>query len=101
MQAAGCQYIATGIAEAPGDDRILLMHANFCQVAVLSAVLATLVVPTSPARAQSDIAFPPSVYAERRARLANTVGESVIVIPGRYLINPGTVSSNRIQRSGI
>jgi Xaa-Pro aminopeptidase len=41
------------------------------------------------ARAQSDIAFPPSVYAERRTRLADTLGESVIVIPGRYLINPG------------
>jgi Xaa-Pro aminopeptidase len=65
------------------------MHANSCQVAALCAVLATLVMPASPAGAQSDIAFPPSVYAERRTRLANTIGESVIVIPGRYLINPG------------
>ena len=91
---AGCRRqgvgtLPTGIAEAPGDDRILLMRANSCQVAVLCTVLATLVVPPSPAGAQSDIAFPPSVYAERRTRLANTVGESVIVIPGRYLINPG------------
>src|SRR5262245_14712204 len=53
------------------------------------ATVAALLAPSAYARAQSDIAFPASVYAERRARLANTLGESVIVIPGRYLINPG------------
>jgi Xaa-Pro aminopeptidase len=55
--------------------------------AVRGIALLALLAPH--ARAQSDIAFPPSVYAERRARLAETLGESVIVIPGRYLINPG------------
>jgi len=52
-------------------------------------MLSPLLAQTPTAYAQSDIAFPATVYAERRARLANTLGESVIVIPGRYLINPG------------
>jgi Xaa-Pro aminopeptidase len=58
---------------------------------LVSRVIAatTVLGPVLPVRAQSDIAFPAAVYAERRARLANTLGESVIVIPGRYLINPG------------
>ena len=59
-------------------------HRALCATAIGAALL------TPPlAGAQSDIAFPATVYAERRARLANTLGESVIVIPGRYLINPG------------
>lgn len=39
--------------------------------------------------AQSDVAFPKEVYVERRARLARELGDAVVVIPGRYLINPG------------
>ena len=53
------------------------------------ALLALLVSSAPLAIAQSDIAFPASVYAERRARLAEKLGESVIVVPGQYLIDPG------------
>ena len=41
------------------------------------------------AQAQSDVAFPKSVYVERRARLATRVEGAMVVIAGRYLINPG------------
>lgn len=51
--------------------------------------LAAFLADPRAAFTQSDIAFPPAVYAERRARLADTLGESVVVIPGRYLIDPG------------
>lgn len=43
----------------------------------------------SAAQAQSDVAFPKSVYVERRARLAARVEGTIVVIAGRYLINPG------------
>ncbi|MEO6446776.1 MAG: Xaa-Pro peptidase family protein [Gemmatimonadaceae bacterium] len=39
--------------------------------------------------AQSDVAFPSEVYAQRRARLAAEVDGALVVIAGRYLINPG------------
>ena len=64
------------------------MHGNRKVLARVIA-LGTLLVPAGLARGQSDIAFPASVYAERRARLASTLGEGIIVVPGRYLINPG------------
>jgi len=65
------------------------MQANsYFRAARIGAGLVPLLVTAPEARAQSDIAFPPSVYAERRARLAATLGESVIVIPGRYLVDP-------------
>src|SRR5690348_3587664 len=57
--------------------------------ALYVATLGLSLITPLAVRAQSDIAFPATVYAERRARLANTLGESVIVVPGRYLINPG------------
>ena len=38
---------------------------------------------------QSDVAFPPEVYAARRARLAAQVGDAAIVVPGAYLIANG------------
>lgn len=41
------------------------------------------------ASAQSDIAFPPQVYAGRRAALLDQLPEAVVVVPGRYLISPG------------
>jgi Xaa-Pro aminopeptidase len=44
---------------------------------------------TSTAEAQSDIAFPPQVYAGRRAALLDQLPEGVVIIPGRYLISPG------------
>ncbi len=67
------------------------MHVNGRAIGrrlAVATLLAILLAPR-PARAQSDIAFPAPVYAERRARLASTLGESVIVVPGRYLIDPG------------
>jgi len=39
--------------------------------------------------AQSDVAFPREVYAQRRAALAAQLGDATIVIAGAYLINPG------------
>ena len=54
--------------------------------------LVALVLPAAtPAvtHAQSDVAFPPSVYSARRARLQAEVGEALVVVAGRYLINPG------------
>lgn len=41
------------------------------------------------ARAQSDIAFPAEVYVARRAALTRNLPDAVVVVPGRYLINPG------------
>jgi Xaa-Pro aminopeptidase len=41
------------------------------------------------AAGQSDVAFPPEVYAGRRDRLAEAVREGLVVIPGRYLVSPG------------
>lgn len=39
--------------------------------------------------AQSDVAFPPEVYAARRARLAEQLGGAPIIVPGAYLIANG------------
>ncbi len=36
--------------------------------------------------AQSDVAFPQAVYAARRAALLAQVGDSAVVVPGRYLV---------------
>ena len=33
--------------------------------------------------------FPPAAFSERRARLARLTGPATIVVPGRYMINPG------------
>ncbi|MGQ0646193.1 MAG: aminopeptidase P N-terminal domain-containing protein [Gemmatimonadaceae bacterium] len=53
-------------------------------------VLCTLCsLPTRPAGAQSDVAFPSHVYGDRRAALSSTIGDAVVVIAGDYLINPG------------
>ena len=41
--------------------------------------------------AQSDVAFAPEVYAGRRARLAEQVGNHVVILPGAYLIRSGGV----------
>jgi len=41
------------------------------------------------ARAQSDIAFPTSVYVERRAKLVRDLPDAIVIVPGRYLISPG------------
>ena len=39
--------------------------------------------------AQSDVAFPTSVYIERRARLVRDLQDAIVIVPGRYLISPG------------
>jgi Xaa-Pro aminopeptidase len=49
-------------------------------VSTLSAGLALAAVP------QSDVAFPPHVYAARRARLTEQVGSAPVIVPGAYLI---------------
>ncbi len=36
--------------------------------------------------AQSDVAFPREVYAERRARLVRQTGDAIVIVPGRYSI---------------
>ena len=43
----------------------------------------------TPAAGQSDVAFPPQVYSARRERLATSVRDGIVVVPGRYLISPG------------
>ena len=42
----------------------------------------------SPAAAQSDVAFPPEVYAARRARLATQL-DAPIIVPSEYMIRHG------------
>lgn len=54
---------------------------------VLGSLLCLLSL-AAPARAQSDVAFPPAVYAERRARLAGQLGAPIIV-PSEYMIRHG------------
>ena len=39
--------------------------------------------------AQSDVAFPPEVYAARRARLLEAVDGAPVIMPGRYMIRSG------------
>ncbi len=45
-------------------------------------------VASAPAGAQSDVAFPPEVYASRRARLVERLGGPVVV-PSEYMIRHG------------
>ena len=52
-------------------------------IAVLLACAATAV---RPVLAQSDQAFPPEVYAARRARLGVQLDDAALVLPGRYLV---------------
>ena len=44
------------------------------------------IVPGAAAGAQSPVAFPNQVYAERRDKLATQVSGAAIVVPGRYLV---------------
>jgi Xaa-Pro aminopeptidase len=50
-----------------------------------SILLVSLLVATR-VQAQSDVAFPPEVYAARRARLASETGDAVVVVAGRHLV---------------
>ena len=43
---------------------------------------------TAELSAQSDIASEPEVYAERRVKLMDQLGDSALVVPGRYMIRP-------------
>jgi Xaa-Pro aminopeptidase len=58
-------------------------HRSFSLASVLLAVTA------APTLAQSDVAFPPTVYAGRRERLREQVGGGAVVVPGAYLIANG------------
>ncbi len=51
-------------------------------------LIAVLFIPTTLV-AQSDVAFPPEVYAGRRARLAEEVGHHPIIVSGEYLVRSG------------
>lgn len=51
-------------------------------------LLTVVVLCPVAAHAQSDVAFPPEVYAQRRARLVEQLGGPVIV-PGEYMIRHG------------
>lgn len=55
----------------------------------VAAALGLCAVHVESAGAQSDIAFPPDVYASRRAALVRDLVDAVVVVPGRYLISPG------------
>ena len=45
-----------------------------------------LLLPTLRLPAQSDVAFPPEVYAARRARLGAQIPGAVAIVPGRHMI---------------
>jgi hypothetical protein len=38
------------------------------------------------------MAFPTSVYVERRAKLVRELPDAVVIVPGRYLVSPGDES---------
>jgi Xaa-Pro aminopeptidase len=48
--------------------------------------LAFVLLPHARASAQKDVAFPPDVYAARRARLSAAVDGEPIILAGRYLV---------------
>lgn len=54
----------------------------------LAAVLGILAVTPAPTHAQSDVAFPPEVYAERRARLMERL-DAPVIVPSEYMIRHG------------
>jgi Xaa-Pro aminopeptidase len=62
-------------------------HRPFATNLLIAAALAAIGgVPPSSARAlQSDVAFPPEVYAARRARLMEKL-QGPVVVPGEYMI---------------
>lgn len=62
------------------------MHRIRLRFLILSGVIAGSL--STPAAAQSDVAFPAEVYAARRARLVAQLGAPIIV-PGEYMIRHG------------
>ncbi len=62
------------------------MTARAATLALAAALAAPAVL-----EAQSDIAFPPEVYAQRRARLATELDRAPMIVPGAYLVRSGGV----------
>ena len=56
--------------------------------AALVLMFGSAVMGASHVAAQSDVAFPPEVYAERRARLLDLL-QSPIIVPSEYMIRAG------------
>ena len=48
--------------------------------------LLSVVVGATDMLGQSDVAFPPAVYAARRVRLMQQAGDAAVIVPGRYLV---------------
>lgn len=61
--------------------------ASATLLALTAALLLALGHPT-PAAAQSDVAFAPEIYADRRARLADSL-QAPIIVPSEYMIRHG------------
>lgn len=59
------------------------------RLGLVALLLTAPAVCSVTARAQSDVAFSPDVYAARRERLLSRTHGAAVVIAGRYLINPG------------
>ena len=57
--------------------------------AMMVRLLVIAIAGPAMASAQSDVAFPAEVYANRRAQLAERIGNAPVVVPGRYLIRNG------------
>jgi len=55
---------------------------------ILLGTTAVLVPLAAPVAAQSDVAFPAEVYAERRARLVTRL-DAPVIVPGEYMIRHG------------
>lgn len=64
-----------------------LVLPDFVLAAVLGGLAAAAVTPAL-ARAQSDVAFPAEVYAERRARLMDRL-DAPAIVPSEYMIRHG------------
>ncbi|MEQ8329163.1 MAG: Xaa-Pro peptidase family protein [Longimicrobiales bacterium] len=64
------------------------MRSRVRAAAVSAAVVSSMLGAAAPVAGQSDIAFPPEVYAERRARLVDRL-QGPVVVPGEYMIRHG------------
>jgi Xaa-Pro aminopeptidase len=62
-----------------------MMRRRAVAVAAGPVVALAAAMACAPLAAQSDVAFPPEVYAARRARLVEALGGPVVV-PGEYMI---------------
>ena len=58
------------------------------RLAVITLAVELFALRAGPAAAQSDVAFPPEVYATRRARLVEQL-RAPIVVPSEYMIRHG------------